>query len=263
MRGITEVFGFSQISGCFHCIGSNLPCAHPGEAAFRRTFINKLDAAGRPRLFDVVDQSTNETTFTPLLSYVEDISTGDLYLDEEWYILAIKCAAVALGNPLYALGVEFWHFTKTVLIVGVVGLDAVEKLGAQLWQGELRAVVSTCWNWFAETGSVLGEGIWEMVVTPFYAIGVEFSAIYGIFDQYRGRKWVAAIERSWKKGVSYKEGSRGAVHNENESCWDAFVRRLKTLQIHYLANCFQKRGHVWDLNIRVIRSEELFRSCLK
>lgn len=253
MSGITDVFGFSQVSKCLRWIGSSLAYAGPSEAGFRRTFIHKLDDSGQPRLFDVVNRGTNQITHTPLLSYVEDVSTGDLYLDEKWYVLSTKCIAIALGIPLYALGTNAWCFAKTLLIVGVVAMDAIKKLGTQLYAGEFSDLGSTCWNWFTETGSALGEGIWGMVSTPFYAIGVEFAALYGIFDQYRGRKWVAAIERSWQKGTSYK--------NDNKDCLDALVRDPKTARIHYLANCFQVRGHVRHPKIRVIGFEPLSRNC--
>lgn len=256
--GITEVFGFSQVSECFRWIGSSLPCASSSsEAAFRRTFLNKLDDTGQPRMFDVVDRRTNQVTRTPLLSYVEDVATGDLYLDEEWHVLATKCAAVALGNPLYALGTEVWHFTKMLIVVGVVAMDAIKKMGEQFCQGDAEGAGATCWNWITETGSALSEGIWGMASTPFYALGVEFAALYGIFDQYRGRKWVAAIEHSWQKGASYKEDHEWPVRNENQHCWDSFVQDLKKARTHYLANCFQVRGNVRDANIRVIRSEAL------
>ncbi len=261
MGGITEIFGFSQMSECLRWIGSGLPYAGRNEPAFRRTFIHKLDDAGQPRLFDVVNRATNQITHTPLLSYIEDVSTGDLYLDEKWHLLATKCAAVALGNPLYALGTEICYLAKTLLVVSVFAIDAIKKLGPQLYQGELNAVASTCWNWFIKTGSSLAEGIWGMISSPFYAIGVECAALYGIFDQYRGRKWIATIEHSWQKGASYKANNQSPVHNENENCWDAFVHDLKIARTHYLANCFQVRGNVRDVNIRVIRSEALSRNC--
>lgn len=259
--GITQVFGFSQISECFRWVGSSLPCAGAGGAAFRRTFINKLDEHGQPRLFDVVDRTSNQVTRTPLLTYVEDVATGDLYLDEEWHVLAVKCTAIALGNPIYALGTEVWYFTKTLLVVVTIAADAIKKIGTQVSQGELSTVGATCWEWLTETGSALGEGIWGIVSTPFFAIGVEFAALYGIFDQYRGRKWIAAIEHAWQRGASYKEDNQWPVHQENENCWDSFVQDIKKARTHYLANCFQVRGNIRDANIRVIRSEELSRSC--
>lgn len=256
--GITEVCGFFRMSECIRWIGSSLPCSCSGtKAAFRRTFLNKLDMDGQPRMFDAIDRRTHQITRTPLLSYVEDVATGDLYLDEEWHVVATKCVAIALGNPLYALGTELWHLTKTILVVGVVAIDAIKRLGEQIGQGNLEVVGTIGWHWLVETARTVGEGIWGIVSTPFYAIGVEFAALYGIFDQYQGRKWVAAIEHSWQNGASYREDLEWPVRQENRNFWDAFVEDLKKSRTHYLANCFQVRGNVQDPNIRVIRSEAL------
>lgn len=260
MAGITGVRGSPSINESFQSAPSSLPSVEEAQAAFRRTFINKLDEQGNPRFYNIIDLETGKPTGgrDSLLSYIEDVATGNLYLDEDRSTVATKCIMIAfLGNPLYALTREVWALTKMLLVVSTIGLDTIRKLGEKFYEGNLQGIDSICWEAVCETGSALKEGIWGIVSTPFYAVGVELAALYGTFDQYRGRKWVAAIEHAWQNGVSYQEDHKEHVRNPDENRWVSFVRDVKQARVPYLANCFQVRGNIHQSDIRVIRSESL------
>ena len=246
MAGITAIQGsFSRINDFFQPASSSLLSVGQASAAFRRTFINKLDEQGQPRVYNLVDLKTGEASGRgSLLSYIEDVATGNLYLDEDRAVVATKCIMIALlGNPIYAVIKEGWHFAKMLLVISTIGIDTIRKLGEQFQEDKPKGIDSICWKAVCETGSALKEGIWGIVSTPFYAVGVELAAVYGIFDQYQGRKWVAAIERSWQNGVSYKEDLKQCVQSPGENAWDAFVRNSKQARIPYLARCFQVRDN--------------------
>lgn len=257
MGGITQVPGFSEVSSFFQWAGSILPCTRGENALFRRTIINKLDEQGQPKVYDVRIPGTQDTHRTTQLSYIQDVSTGDLYLDEEWQVIATKCVAIAIGNPLYAIGTEVFHLTKTMLVVGVVAMDAIKKIGENIYRAEYQKIGSSAWEWVEETAAALHEGIWDLLSTPIFALGVELAALYGIFDQYQGRKWVAAVEHAWQKGASYRLDHEKPPRNENDGWWTVLVNEIKSSRTHYLANCFQIRGNIHDRQVRVIRSEAL------
>ncbi len=257
MSTLTGSFGFSQVGEFFNWVGSHLTCASSAEPAFRRTFINKLDDQGQPKVYTVIDKATRQERRTPLLSYIENVETGDLYLDEGMDVVAQKCAAIAIGNPFYAVGTIAWHVIKTPLLMTTIALDTIGKLGRHLVDGEIGSLGSVCLDGILESGKTLGQGIWGIVSTPFYAIGVEFSALYGIFDPYWGRTYVAAFEHDWQGKVSYREFFKKAPEVEGQHCWMKFVDDMKRARTSYLANCFQVRGNTHDARIRVIRTEAL------
>jgi len=192
-----------------------------------------------------------------MLSYIEDISTGDLYLDEVWHILAIKCAAVALGIPFYAVLVEVYYLIKTPLLLTALAFDMIQQVGKNLYEQKCNQLKSSLLDYLIETKTALTEGIWKMVSTPFYAIGMEFAAIYGIFDQYSGRKAVAAIEYSWQNHTSYKEQGACLAISGGENDWETFFTSLKKMHVNYLAKCFQVKANINDRHIRVVCSKPL------
>src|SRR5690348_12970593 len=80
------------------------------DAAFKRVTITKRDASGNVRFYNVTDPDTGQTRRVSVLTYIEDIKTGDLYLNEPMHIVASKCLAVTFSMFFYTLGKMGWHF---------------------------------------------------------------------------------------------------------------------------------------------------------
>ncbi len=221
------------------------------ESAFRKVHVSKKDSAGNIKFYNVKEtvvdasgQSIQQVRRVDTLTYIEDVKTGDLYLPEANYIVAVKCALVALGIPFYAAGKMAWYAVKTPLEIGILVFDKMFVLGKVLYECKFSEVVPEIRNAFTQISGTLGTGIFEIVKAPIFAIGCDLAAIYGIFRPYHGRKFEALIEHAWQQGASYKEDLRNVPPRDGENCWTAFVKDLRDSHPFYLAHCFQVRGNV-------------------
>lgn len=261
MAAVARGCSSASLGHCFEWASGVLPCVQSANQAFRRVVVEKLRENGEVRVYTQTDTETGRVRSYTQVPYLEEIATGDLYRDEPRSVIATKCALIMCGTPLFALTMEVWHLVKMSLLVSFIAIKTIQHVLQRLCEGEFREIGSICWSALGETGSALAEGIWEVASTPFYAIGVEFSALYGLIDQYRGRKWVAAIEHSWQKGVSYKEDRRrdgaAVARDPSEATCSSLFQDLKQGRLFYLANCFQVRGNTHDPRIRIVRSEAL------
>ena len=120
--------------------------------------------------------------------YLVDMSTGDMktgrkYWNESKDLVSFKCLLLILGTPIY-------HFMASLLNVAyrIVKLVSffhfwVDKEGEKSYSLKER---------FKDAG----QDLLRIVVTPIAIIGLEFTAIYGVFSPYNGRKLYASIERA-------------------------------------------------------------------
>ncbi len=235
------------------------------SSAFRRVEVMKRDEMGNIKLYDSRKKSDDPTTGRSslqnkkiaVLSYIEDIKTGDLYLDELDYVVAFKCALIALAMPLYTVGKIGWEAVRTPFEIGTIALDTLHQIGQQMLLGRLYESALLARDGLSQVSETLGSGLFEIVKAPLFLLGAELAAIQGIFKPYHGRKFEAMIEKAWQNGISYKEDFRKIPVREGEDCWQAFKTDILNLRTFYLAHCFQVRGNVSDARISVIRRTPL------
>lgn len=225
------------------------------DSAFRRVYLMKRDEQGNIRLFDKKDPVTGVIRKDALLNYIEDARTGEIYLDEPQYIVAVKCALIALGMPLYTFGRMAWNAVKTPLEIGTIALDTLSRLGEQLRQCHFSEAASAMKRGCVQILGSLGNGLFEIVKAPLFMFGCELAAIYGIFRPYHGRKFEGMIENAWQRGASYKEDFVRIPARPGESCWESFRKDIMSAHAFYFAQCFQVRGNINSSRITVIKRE--------
>lgn len=264
--GPTRIDPFTQLQQFCTSIGSLLgSIVESTDSVFRRVEVQKRDSDGNIKFYDeketIIDPDTGETKVVTkkvsVLHYIEDVKTGELYVNDSRFWVAAKCAGIAVATPLYAFGKICWYLVKTPIDIGVIALDSISKIVAQVCLGRLYEASSEAQRSFIQMSQTLGTGLFEVVKAPLFALGVELTAIYGLFKPYHARKFEAIMEKAWQRGASYKEDLRRVPARAGEDCWTAFVRDIRDAHPFYLAHCFQVRGNVNDPRIRVMSRSNL------
>ncbi|MBS0604326.1 MAG: hypothetical protein JSS60_04720 [Verrucomicrobia bacterium] len=249
---------YSQFEQLFSSIGTILTTlCDRTETAFQRAHVMKRDAQGNIKLYDSKDPATGEVRKVGVLTYIEDVKSGELFLDEPAYIVSVKCALIALGMPFYTLGKMSWHIFKTPFEIGAIALETLYKTGEQLALGKLYEGAVSMRSGITQAAEAFGTGLYEIVKAPFFGLGCELAALYGVVKPFHGRKIEAMIEKAWQNGASYKEDFRNVPARPGETCWQAFRKDMQDAHPFYLAHCFQVRGNVHDPRITVIRRDQL------
>lgn len=245
---------FSQVQEFCSSVGSLLSTLFERtDSAFRRVHVMKKDANGNIKLYNVKDPATQQIKKTAVLSYIEDIKTGEMTLDEPGYIIASKCALIALGLPFYTVGKMAWYVFKTPFEISALAINTLMKAGQHLAIGRLYEGAVDMRIGFSQVPEMFGIGLFEIIKAPIFFLGAELAVIYGIFRPFHGRKIEAIIEHAWQQGASFKEDFRNVPPRIGENCWDAFVQDIHDAHPFYFAHCFQVRGNVQDPRIVVIR----------
>ena len=131
----------SQLQQVFNSVSSLCSSlTESTESAFRRVHVTKKDPSGNIKFYDrketIVDPVTGQETIVTKkvssLSYIEDVKTGQMYLDEAPYIVATKCAMIALGLPFYTVGMMCWHTLRTVVSFSCTVFQTLSKMGEYL-----------------------------------------------------------------------------------------------------------------------------------
>lgn len=243
------------------------------DSVFRRVQLMKEDADGNFKYYDsketITDPVTNEKKIIPkkvcVLSYIEDVKTGDLYLDEPEYIIAVKCALCALGIPFYAFAKVLWHAIKTPLQINAIGIDAICRALQHLTSDAPYDAAADLKQRMNQMSEVLYAGLFEIIKAPLFALGCELASICGVFKPYHGRKFEALVEKAWQNDASYKIDFRNIPARSGEDCWTAFkmdcwtafVKDFKDTPPFYLAHCFQVRGNVNDPRVVILNRSHL------
>ncbi len=262
----TRIDPFTQLQQFCTSIGSLLgSVVESTDSAFRRVEVQKKDSDGNIKFYDkaetIVDPDTGEkkvvTKKVSVLHYIEDVKTGELYVNDSRFAVAVKCAGIALGTPFYAFGKICWYLIKTPIDIGVIALDSIAKIFSHVCLGRLYEASSEAQRSFIQMAQTLGTGLFEVVKAPLFALGNELAAIYGLFKPYHARKFEAIIEKAWQQGASYKEDLRKVPARPGENDWTSFVKDVQDAHPFYLAHCFQVRGNVNGPGITVIRRDKL------
>jgi hypothetical protein len=245
-----------QFQQLFSSIGSFFSSlCESTDSAFRRVHVMKRGEDGNIKFYDVKDKVTGEVKRTPLVTYIEDVRTGEMYLDEEAWIVSIKCALVALGMPFYTVGKMTWHAFKTPIEIAAVASNILVEAGRNFSQCRFYEGFANLRNACIVLPEVFGNGLYEIVKAPIFGFWAILTGLYGIPKPYHGRKIEAIIERAWENGISFKDDFRNIPPREGEGCLEAFAKDIMQTRPFYLAYCFQVRDNTRDPRIVVIRRE--------
>lgn len=97
--------------------------------------------------------------------FICDPATGDLYNNDESFVLRVKFTLIAAAIPFYTLGQMSYHLYTLV-------------------------------------DGKIGESLWNIVSDVIFGISVLFAVIAGMASPLEGRKLEAIIEKQWQGGVS-------------------------------------------------------------
>ncbi len=250
---------WTQIQQFCNALGSLFTgLAERSESAFRRVYVMKKDALGNIKTYDQKPPATPQKVTQ--VSYIEDIKTGEMYLDEPGYVVAVKCALIGLGMPFHVLGKMVWQTLKTPLEIGLIASFTLAKAGKQLVLGECKKAAIHAREGFLEADYVLSCGIFDIVKAPIFGLGCQIAAIYGILKPFHGRAAAGKCANALQNGVSFKEESCAYPNFSQLVSWQEFKSYFHNLQFSYLAPCFQVRGNVGNPRIIVVRREPEYSS---
>ena len=228
--------------------------------AWQRVTAYRFDKDGKPMTETVKDSKTGvEITQKKEYKYIEDVRTKELYWDEPAYVIAMKCMGIILATPLYTVTYMAMNLAKLPLGIVAIAGTTLEKVGSLLKEHKIIDAASTFWKGIIiQLPKQAFTHIWNIVKSPLFALGIEFAAIYGIFDPFRGRAIEAKIEHAWQNNVLYKEDLRETQTPDTGSCWRNFVNDVTASQAFYLAWCFQVRGDSNDdKHFKIIKREKV------
>ena len=109
--------------------------------------------------------------------YIQDQTTGRLYLNDTKQIVRVKCALLTLGTPIVHTAAAIINLV--VRVFKVISLQHFWGIGSKAFN--LKAQIQD-----------FSEDLIRIVATPLF---VQLSAIYGILNPYDGRKLYASLER--------------------------------------------------------------------
>jgi hypothetical protein len=261
MSAVTQAARLSPVSQVQHVFSSvcsllSMLCEKT-DSVFRRVYVMKKDDNGNIKLYNVKDKETSTTRKVGVLSYVENIKTGEIQLDEPSHVIAIKCALLVLAIPFYTVGKMAWYASKTPFEITALAMDTLTKSGEQFVIGRCYEGIVEMRRGISQIPEMFGNGLFEIIKAPIFGLVAELASISGIFKPYYGRMIEAIIEQAWQQGASYKDDFRNVLPRAGENCWDAFVKDVHDAHPFYLAHCFQVRGNVHDARIVVVRREAL------
>lgn len=118
--------------------------------------------------------------------YIIDQSTGNRYWNESKGTIRFKCVLLSLGTPL---------LQPLISSVAGVGLSALKILSlSHFWApNDITSSLS-------ERLVDMSLDLLKILLWPIVLLGLEISALYGIFNPYDGRKLYASIERAYYGG---------------------------------------------------------------
>lgn len=165
-----------------------------------------------------------------------DLKTKNRYLHEPMRTTAFKCFGLVLFTLVYLAAYLAFHLVRAISVT----LTTVIEGGTR-----------------NQIGAVLKEGIWTLVRAPFFALRMEFAALYGMFKPLEGRKWVADIESKWhQKASRYDLGFAEPDLTLGAFCWGAFADPNFSYTC-FLAICMQPFGKTIDPHILAVKEIDL------
>ena len=116
-------------------------------------------------------------------AYLIDQSTGRKYWNESKGTVRVKCFLLTLGTPIV-------HAVASAINVAYRILKLVSF--SHFWMPKKK---ESSYNFKARLGDA-GKDLLRVITQPWAILGLTFTAIYGVFSPYDGRKLYATIERA-------------------------------------------------------------------
>jgi len=113
--------------------------------------------------------------------YLIDSTTKDRYWNESKGTVRHKCFWLTLGTPVIHAVTSVVNVVYRILKTITFAHFWMPKKGKYSFKARLAE---------------MGKDLLRVVATPFAYLGLELSAIYGIFTPYNGRKLYATFERA-------------------------------------------------------------------
>lgn len=181
-------------------------------------------------------------------SYVMEVSTQDLYpgQDEPW-VISGKAIAVIVGIIPYCLAIMVANLIKVVLDFSSIVWKGVPQLVSDF---SSKGCVAAVGNFFARAICIvpleIGEGLFRIVRSPFYAVAMMCATVYEIVRPLEGRVWISELETRWHQGATYKDDARLLWPENTGSHWVEWASALASGKVYFLAFCMLKRGNLND-----------------
>lgn len=174
-----------------------------------------------------------------------DLKTQNRYSHENMSITAVKCFELVIGIPFYLATYIGWNIIRIPLVALGTILVSLGRLIAHPNKVQCVQLLKDI-AWTAPKRIV--EDIWTVVRAPFFAIAMEFAAIYGIFKPVEGRKMIGQIERPWHQ-YSRKHDVRYVDPNQDPLFLLKALADKDFDRTFYLAECMQPYGNLNDPHI--------------
>ncbi len=166
------------------------------------------------------------------------------YWHEPMAITALKCFELLIGIPLYLALYTSWHLLRTPITAVATLVSSFSKFVCHPCKSGKQFLVDLVWT----IPKILIQGIWTIVRAPFYAIAMEFAALYGLFRPCQGKALVGQAERAWHQKVRTKDIRY--VDPEAEPFYLAKALGKKDFSdTFFLAFCMQSYGNLSDGHI--------------
>lgn len=231
---------------------------------FQKVNVKKRDRNGDWEL--AKDPKTGIPTSTiQEYTYLQNTETGELYFPDSPQLVALKCAAIAMGIPLYTIARMFYHVCRIAYLACKIFYESVCNF-IEAWKDSgngceafmQHMVSSLSCRIFNEA---FLEQMWECIKAPYYSLGVFIAACEGlIHDPYKAKTEIAIIERHWNNGKTRVHDWRvqEAIH---KGCWAGIMNS----EAVFIALCMQPIGsddqHVYSSNeSRYLRKYEVIKS---
>lgn len=203
---------------------------------------------------------------TPIeFHYIEEVATGNLYvhdainegtgssIEDTEKIVRRKCILIAIGAPIYAVGLIFTKLFNIALHVGYISYKALRDF-AKEWQekGAAEATKALVLSFIWEIPKAVFLDIWMIVKTPFFAVAMSAASSVGILNPLLGRKLAGSVEYAWHDFISYKQDFRHRKDPEKDPL--VTLDEILAGKTYFLGYCFQKQGNIHEE--RFIRIEK-------
>jgi len=227
-------------------------------SAFVRVHVTKRGADGNLLCYDHKDPVTGAVTQKEhVFTYIKDVKSGALFLDDTQFVVRVKCVLLAIGALFYTPGTMVWRAVKTALVTSIIAVETLAATGKLFLRGKCKESAAALKKGATSIATECNTGLYDIVKAPVCGLGCILAALYGIAKPYHGRKFEAMIENIWQNGASYKEDRRYTCRCPSPARWKNLTQEIKKPYPFYLAWCFQPRGKITDNRYTLIKSEPL------
>lgn len=178
-----------------------------------------------------------------------DSGTAYIYAQKhcgETHVISLMCIAVM---PLYVAGAIAYNVLRILPIVVYISICLIyeKSSGKQIFAEDRKFKVR-------DITDQIGKSLWNVIRTPYYALGFFFGLIYSLLSPLNGRKVAAGFEREWNHGI-----------DRYRSIWSVQGRQKDFLfegggapshlgeHAFYLSGCYQPNAIVTYENGKVIK----------